>query len=118
MAGIKNFEKAEVVTLKEQIDYQKGIVGAALETQNNPYLGGDSTLSCSPQTAATIDDMVVETVREGYDTAMDLLEKNKMKLHELAKYLYEKETITGEEFMQILNRKEISGEQIKTESED
>lgn len=90
----------------------------ALETQNNPYLGGDSTLSCSPQTAATIDDMVVETVREGYDTAMDLLEKNKMKLHELAKYLYEKETITGEEFMQILNRKEISGEQIRTESED
>ena len=90
----------------------------ALETQNNPYLGGDSTLSCSPQTAATIDDMVVETVREGYDTAMDLLEKNKMKLHELAKYLYEKETITGEEFMQILNRKEISGEQIKTESKD
>ena len=90
----------------------------ALETQNNPYLGGDSTLNCSPQTAATIDDMVVETVREGYDTAMDLLEKNKMKLHELAKYLYEKETITGEEFMQILNRKEISGEQIKTESED
>ena len=90
----------------------------ALETQNNPYLGGDSTLSCSPQTAATIDDMVVETVREGDDTAMDLLEKNKMKLHELAKYLYEKETITGEEFMQILNRKEISGEQIKTESED
>ena len=90
----------------------------ALETQNNPYLGGDSTLSCSPQTAATIDDMVVETVREGYDTAMDLLEKNEMKLHELAKYLYEKETITGEEFMQILNRKEISGEQIKTESED
>lgn len=90
----------------------------ALETQNNPYLGSDSTLSCSPQTAATIDDMVVETVREGYDTAMDLLEKNKMKLHELAKYLYEKETITGEEFMQILNRKEISGEQIKTESED
>ena len=90
----------------------------ALETQNNPYLGGDSTLSCSPQTAATIDDMVVETVSEGHDTAMDLLEKNKMKLHELAKYLYEKETITGEEFMQILNRKEISGEQIKTESED
>ena len=90
----------------------------ALETQNNPYLGGDSTLSCSPQTAATIDDMVVETVREGYDTAMNLLEKNKMKLHELAKYLYEKETITGEAFMQILNRKEISGEQIKAESED
>ena len=78
----------------------------ALETQNNPYLGGDSSLSCSPQTAADIDQMVVETVKHGYDTAMDLLEKNQKKLHELAKYLYEKETITGEEFMQILTRTE------------
>ena len=76
----------------------------ALETQNNPYLGGDSSLSCSPQTAADIDQMVVDTVKHGYDTAMDLLEKNQKKLHELAKYLYEKETITGEEFMEILNR--------------
>ena len=87
----------------------------ALETQNNPYLGGDSTLSCSPQTAATIDDMVVETVRAGYDTAMDLLEKNKMKLHELAKYLYEKETITGEEFMQILQAKKLVCEENASE---
>ena len=78
----------------------------ALETQNNPYLGGDSSLSCSPQTAADIDQMVVDTVKQGYDTAMELLEKNQKKLHELAKYLYEKETITGEEFMQILTRKE------------
>ena len=78
----------------------------ALETQNNPYLGGDSSLSCSPQTAADIDQMVVDTVKHGYDTAMDLLEKNQKKLHELAKYLYEKETITGEEFMQILSRTE------------
>ena len=78
----------------------------ALETQNNPYLGGDSSLSCSPQTAADIDQMVVDTVKHGYDTAMDLLEKNQKKLHELAKYLYEKETITGEEFMQILARTE------------
>ena len=77
-----------------------------LETQNNPYLGGDSSLSCSPQTAADIDQMVVDTVKHGYDTAMDLLEKNQKKLHELAKYLYEKETITGEEFMQILTRTE------------
>ena len=76
----------------------------ALETQNNPYLGGDSSLSCSSQTAADIDQMVVDTVKHGYDTAMDLLEKNQKKLHELAKYLYEKETITGEEFMEILNR--------------
>lgn len=78
----------------------------ALETQNNPYLGGDSSLSCSPQTAADIDQMVVDTVKHGYDTAMDLLEKNQKKLHELAKYLYEKETITGEEFMHILTRTE------------
>ena len=78
----------------------------ALETQNNPYLGGDSSLSCSPQTAADIDQMVVDTVKHGYDTAMDLLEKNQKKLHELAKYLYEKETITGEEFTQILTRTE------------
>ena len=78
----------------------------ALETQNNPYLGGDSRLSCSPQTAADIDQMVVDTVKHGYDSAMDLLEKNQKKLHELAKYLYEKETITGEEFMQILTRTE------------
>ena len=82
----------------------------ALETQNNPYLGGDSSLSCSPQTAADIDQMVVDTVKHGYDTAMELLEKNQKKLHELAKYLYEKETITGEEFMQILTRTETSEE--------
>ncbi len=76
----------------------------ALETQANPYLGGDSSLSCSSETAAEIDQMVVETVKAGYEKAMSLLEENKGKLHELAKYLYEKETITGEEFMQILNR--------------
>ena len=78
----------------------------AMESVSNQYLGGDSSLSCSPQTAADIDQMVVDTVKHGYDTAMDLLEKNQKKLHELAKYLYEKETITGEEFMQILTRTE------------
>ena len=78
----------------------------ALETQVNPYLGGDSSLSCSPDTASTIDDMVVATVKEAYDRAMKLLSDNKGKLHELAKYLYEQETITGEEFMYILNKKE------------
>ena len=94
----------------------------ALETQNNPYLGGDSSLSCSPQTAADIDQMVVDTVKHGYDTAMDLLEKNQKKLHELAKYLYEKETITGEEFMQILTRtetlEEAEGKKQKQENRD
>ncbi len=79
----------------------------AMETQVNPYLGGDSSLSCSPETAAEIDDMVVEIVKQAYDKAMNLLRENKAKLHELAKYLYEKETITGEEFMMILNRKEL-----------
>lgn len=78
----------------------------ALETQSNPYLGGDSSLSCSPDTAAEIDDMVVDTVKRSYDKAMQLLQDNIGKLHELAKYLYEKETITGEEFMNILSRQE------------
>lgn len=80
----------------------------ALETQNNPYLGDDSSLSCSPETAAEIDSMVVEIVKKGYDTAMELLETHQDKLHELAKYLYDKETITGEEFMKILNQTETS----------
>ena len=78
----------------------------ALETQVNPYLGGDSSLSCSPDTASTTDAMVVETVKQAYDRALKLLSDNKGKLHELAKYLYDKETITGEEFMYILNKKE------------
>ena len=82
----------------------------ALETQANPYLGGDSSLSCSPETATLIDDMVVDTVKQAYDTAMELLKENQGKLHELAKYLYEKETITGEEFMQILSRRELPDE--------
>ncbi len=78
----------------------------AMETEVNPYLGGDSSLSCSPETASEIDRMVVDTVKKAYDRAMKLLEEHTAKLHELAKYLYEKETITGEEFMMILNRQE------------
>lgn len=75
----------------------------ALETQTNAYLGGDSSLNCSPETAALIDHMVVELVKESYQKAMNLLSENTEKLHELAKYLYEKETITGDEFMRILS---------------
>ena len=78
----------------------------ALETQTNAYLGGDSSLSCSPEMAAEVDEMVIGTVREGYDKAMALLKTHQSKLHELAKYLYEKETITGEEFMKILHAQE------------
>ena len=91
----------------------------ALETQANPYLGGDSSLSCSPETATQIDDMVVDTVKEAYDKAMALLRENQGKLHELAKYLYEKETITGEEFMNILTQKSLpDGEQKPVETSD
>ena len=76
----------------------------ALSTQNNIYLGGDSTLACSPETARLIDDTVVRVVKEQHDKAMQILKDHLGKLHELAKHLYENETITGEEFMEILER--------------
>ncbi len=74
----------------------------AMETVNNQYLGGDTSLSCSPQTQQEIDRAVVEVVRKQHKKACEILEENREKLDELAKYLYEKETITGEEFMHIL----------------
>ncbi|MDO4491347.1 MAG: ATP-dependent zinc metalloprotease FtsH [Lachnospiraceae bacterium] len=77
----------------------------ALETVTNKYLGGDTTLACSESTAGQIDRMVVDVVKEQYAKAEELIRSNMPKLHELAKFLYEKETITGEEFMEILNRK-------------
>ena len=76
----------------------------AMETVSNKYLGGDTSLSCSEQTAGKIDQMVVALVQKEYSKAEKILSENMGKLHELAKYLYEKETITGEEFMDILNR--------------
>ncbi|MDD7048657.1 MAG: ATP-dependent zinc metalloprotease FtsH [Lachnospiraceae bacterium] len=76
----------------------------AMETVSNKYLGGDTSLSCSEQTAGKIDQMVVALVQKEYSKAEKILSENIGKLHELAKYLYEKETITGEEFMNILNR--------------
>ena len=75
----------------------------AFETVTNQYLGGDTSLACSESTAAQIDEKVVAAVRKQYDKAEQLLKDNMPKLHELAKYLYEKETITGDEFMEILN---------------
>lgn len=75
----------------------------ALETVSNQYLGGDASLACSQDTAKEIDKKVIEMVKIQYEKAKQLLTENKDKLHELAKYLYEKETITGEEFMKILN---------------
>ena len=76
----------------------------ALETVNNQYLGGDTSLACSAETAAEVDRQVVEVVKRQHAKATKLLEDNQEKLHELSKYLYEKETITGDEFMKILNR--------------
>ena len=83
----------------------------AFETVTNQYLGGDTSLACSESTAAQIDEKVVAAVRKQYDKAEQLLKDNMPKLHELAKYLYEKETITGNEFMEILN---LSPDQLTT----
>ena len=75
----------------------------AMESMNNQYLGGDASLSCSFETQTLLDKKVVELVRRQHEKAYKILEDNIEKLHELAKYLYEHETITGEEFMKILN---------------
>ena len=75
----------------------------AMETVNNQYLGGDASLACSSDTQKEIDRKVVELVRKEHEKAKKLLEDNREKLDRLAKVLYEKETITGDEFMQILN---------------
>ena len=76
----------------------------AFETVSNQYLGGDASLACSPETQARMDKKVTELVGEQYQKAMGLLKENEGKLHEIAGYLYEHETITGQEFMDILNR--------------
>ena len=75
----------------------------AMESVTNQYLGGDASLSCSPETQTILDEKVVAVVKEQYEKAKKILEDNIGKLHEISKYLYENETITGEEFMRILN---------------
>ena len=82
----------------------------ALETVNGQYLGGDTSLACAAETAAIVDEKAKTLLKKEYEKAMDLLKNNKQKIHELAKYLYEKETITGDEFMQILNAQEPTQE--------
>ena len=77
----------------------------ALETVNNQYLGGDASLACSAETQTKIDQRVVELVKAQHEKAVNILTENRAKLDELAQYLYEKETITGEEFMKIVNAK-------------
>lgn len=79
----------------------------AMENLNNVYLGGDTSMSCSQETAAKIDDLVVALVQKQYEKAKNLLNSHMDKLHEISKFLYEHETITGEEFMEILNRPQI-----------
>ena len=79
----------------------------AMESLNNVYLGGDTSMSCSQETAAKIDDLVVALVHKQYEKAKNLLNSHMDKLHEISKFLYEHETITGEEFMEILNRPQI-----------
>lgn len=79
----------------------------ALETVSNQYLGGDASLACSEHTAMRIDEEVIDTVRQAHDKACQILKENEEKLHELAAYLLEKETITGEEFMEILKKENL-----------
>ena len=76
----------------------------AMETVSNQYLGGDTSLACSFETQTEIDKKVVELVKRQHEKAARILQDNIMKLHELAKFLYENETITGEQFMEILTR--------------
>ena len=82
----------------------------AMETVSNQYLGGDASLSCSADTQKEIDEKVVELVKREHEKAKKILTDNRKKLDEPAMFLYEKETITGEEFMKILNNKEESEE--------
>ena len=76
----------------------------ALETVSNQYLGGDTSLACSPDTQAKIDALVIDLVTRQHEKAIGILKENRAKLDELADFLYSRETITGEEFMEILNK--------------
>ncbi len=91
---------ARAMVTRYGMSEQFGMV--ALETVTNQYLGGDTSLACSPETAKIIDDEVVKLVGRAYDRAMEILRENEEKLHEIAEYLLERETISGEEFMEIL----------------
>ena len=79
----------------------------AFETVSNQYLGGDASLACSPETQARMDQKVTQLVEEQHQKALNILKENEGKLHELADYLYQHETITGQEFMDILERKAL-----------
>ncbi len=99
---------ARAMVTRYGMSEQFGMV--ALETVTNQYLGGDTSLACSPETAKVIDDEVVKLVSRAYDRAMEILRENEQKLHEIAEYLLERETISGEEFMEILKDSGEEGE--------
>ena len=92
---------ARAMVTRYGMSSQFGMV--ALETVNNQYLGGDTSMVCSPETARLVDEEVVNIVKQQYDKAMQILKDNAAKLNEISAYLLERETITGEEFMEILN---------------
>lgn len=92
---------ARAMVTRYGMSSQFGMV--ALETVNNQYLGGDTSMVCSPETARLVDEEVVNIVKQQYDKAMQILKNNAAKLNEISAYLLERETITGEEFMEILN---------------
>ena len=101
-----DIEKATKLARQMITQYGMSTFGmVALETVSNQYLGGDSSLACSPETQTEIDRQVVALVEQQHQKARKILTENRSKLDEIAKFLYEKETITGEEFMEILNRK-------------
>ncbi len=79
----------------------------ALEAVTNQYLGGDTSLACAPETARQIDGEVIRIIREQHQKALQILKDHEKKLHEIAEYLLERETITGEEFMEIFNKAEV-----------
>ena len=87
----------------EELIFNSITTGASNDIEQATYLGGDTTNACAPETAKTIDDIVVKVVQAQHDKAKKILSEHKDKLHELAKFLYEHETITGEEFMKVLN---------------
>ena len=91
---------ARAMVTRYGMSSQFGMV--ALETVNNQYLGGDTSMVCSPETARLVDEEVVNIVKQQYDKAMQILKDNAAKLNEISAYLLERETITGEEFMEIL----------------
>ncbi len=93
---------ARAMVTRYGMSSQFGMV--ALETVNNQYLGGDTSMVCSPETARMVDEEVIRIVKEQYDKAMQILKENAAKLNEISAYLLERETITGEEFMDILER--------------